>query len=323
MAVLIPEPGRRESISLLLAVGAHATAIVWASLCSAPPVAAPPAVMAFDEVDVLPEQSLPMELPEALPHVEHRPRGSVASASVPRSASTVVRTNVDTTAEVPPARPPASPDGLPERSDAPRFDRRGVDLGLDGSISLRGAFAEEPGEQQQRASPESLLRDGLAQADGELGVGRASPMLRVARRLAFAAAPAEGTAILEIVTDKNGVVQSVQVAGRVVDRERWQHVANALLQELAGQRLQPPAGANGEVTTIRIDRGAFAQPPSARSRTKRRAAVGQDPQHPRSGVDESTRASFETGQLAPTLGGRVGGGDAPATKVVLLGSRPL
>jgi len=205
---------------------------------------------------------------------------------------------------------------------------RTIDISLSSAANraaILGAL-DSPAVPEPAASKPSigLLTEGLAEMDAQKGISPSSPAIGVAYQSARSLAPATGTAVFELQSDPAGLVHTVRVLSASTDQESWKRVAERLQQLLASRRLRVPQGANGVVTRLRIDRGALAQPLAERGRTKRGAALGQAPLHPKQQTEESTRASLEPGQLSPTLGVTVAGGaTAPATRVVVVSERYL
>jgi hypothetical protein len=202
----------------------------------------------------------------------------------------------------------------------------GIDLGLNGGVR-RAALGEGWLAPIPRPTPPSDggLSAGLAALDAERGLSRSSPAHHAAYLAARLFAPLNGRGIFDIVTDERGSVLSVTLASAPTDEARWQRVGQELEQLLKDRRLRVPKGAKGLAARLGIETGELAKDIAERFRSKRGAALGQGPVHPREMRAESTRESLEPGKLSPTLGVTVAGGGSGGSsiRIVLLSERAL
>jgi hypothetical protein len=220
---------------------------------------------------------------------------------------------------------PGTPPEAPENSDGPA-PRPRVNLGLDGSIVGRIVLdARKAPTPRTHARPTSGLDLGgeLNALDAAKGHGRSSTTIAAARTAARVAPPF-GSATFDVRADASGRVVSVVLLSFGSDGAEWQRVRAALQRELQRRRVRVPSGAKGLSAVLRIERGELALENRDRGRTKRGVAIGQDSLGPKEVKDESTRASMESGGVAPALGvGPDTGSTTPTTRVVLVRERPL
>lgn len=205
---------------------------------------------------------------------------------------------------------------------APSASKTRVELGLDGSMVGRLVLEER---KKRTARPTTGLDLGreLDARDAAKGVGRSSAALSAAYR-ASDLAPPLGSATFDVRADATGRVTSVVLVEFGSDAADWRRVGEALKRELQKKRLRVPRGARGLSSVLRIERGEMALDNHDRGRTKRGAAVGQQSMGSKEVKDESTRAAFENGGVAPALGvGPSSVGTSPNTRVVLVRERPL
>jgi hypothetical protein len=167
------------------------------------------------------------------------------------------------------------------------------------------------------------LRQGLAALDAERGQSHSNAAHHAAHEAARRFAPPTGIGIFDVVADEHGIVLSVTLASAPADEAKWQQVGQELRRLLTDRRLRVAPGAKGLAARLRIETGELAKAISERLHSKRGAALGQGPVHPREMRAESTRDSLEPGHLSPTLGVTIGGGSTQSIRVVLVEERPL
>lgn len=193
-------------------------------------------------------------------------------------------------------------------------------------VALLAALGAEPRDTPQPSVKPSigLLREGLAESDTLTGASRSSAAVAAAYEVAQQHAPATGIAVFEVQTDSTGLVQHVRLLSAGSDDESWSRMGDGLKALLAQRNLRVPPGSKGLLTRLRVERGELAVSPSERHRTKRKAALGQAPLHPKEEWNESTRESLEPGHLSPSLGIVVSGASkAQPTRVVILSEQSL
>lgn len=263
------------------------------------------------ELDLTPEEP---ELPSS-----NRLDAAASTMTTPAAehafaAARALPTAPITSSASPETAPPEEPNVAPAPASAPLADadaagvplartpgeRKAVRLFLGPKdleeLSRKQATTEAPRETQSvgRIAEEAEARDGSK------GLSRSSATVSAGYRAAQLA-PEVGTAVLEVRTDARGAVTSVSVLGDHVT-DAWVLVADDLLSRLKDRLLRVPAGAQGLLTRLRIDRGYLAEDLSERGRVKRGVAMGQDHHEKDYGWDESTQASFGGHRKAPSLG---------------------
>lgn len=228
-------------------------------------------------------------------------------------ATRAVPTATVTSSASPETAPPEEPDvAAPESAPAsgvevagvplarPEGQRKPVRLFLGPKDLAELSRKVEPTEAAPGAQSVARITEEAEAMDGSKGLSRSSAAVSVGYRSAQLG-PEVGTAVLEVRTDARGVVTSVRVLGNHVT-DAWVLVADDLLNRLKERILRVPAGAQGLLTRLRIDRGYLAEDLSERGRVKRGVAMGQDHHEKDYGWDESTQASFGGHRPAPSLG---------------------
>lgn len=311
--------GLRPAVSLSAALAVHAL-VAWVAWRIPVP---PAAVQAIPEVAV----EFALLAPPLVPEPPPTPASGTPAVASLRASEIGRGTRTDSPAHGEPTPEIGevldAPDGSAPAIPAPPAPK--VELGLDGAVVNRFLLEGRKPEtrRQARARASLMLREELDALDAAKGVGRSSTALRAAER-ASSSAPLLGSATFDVRADASGRVISVALLTFGSDGEKWQRVRASMERELRTRRVRVPPGATGLSTVVRIERGEMALDPNDRGRKKRGAGIGGRSLGPKDSVDESTRASFENGALAPTLGA---GSDSlrksVETRVVLLHERAL
>ena len=300
-------------IPLAGAVALHALVLGLAALTKPAPSRAPALPPPEGELEIAIDVAPPDEAPTSA-------AGSVV-ASLGKPAA-FARGSFTSRSVAPPAEgEPRILEAKPEKDGPPLvlLPRREVDLGLGGGIAREILRERRAAPRKESAG---RLAEELEARIAARGQGRSAVAVGAAYNAARHAPPL-GTAVFDVRADQSGRVISVTLVSFGSDEPSWRRVESALKKQLERRRMRVPAGARGLSATLRIERGALADP--NRDRTKRGVALGQDSLGPKDVRDESTRASFEPGRLSPTTssGGVAGGASPTHTSVVLLGERVL
>jgi hypothetical protein len=98
-----------------------------------------------------------------------------------------------------------------------------------------------------------LVHDELRAGDQERGLGASGPLVSAAHEAASPSiAPDVGEALLDVVTDSEGKVVDVSVAGASGERSVWSDFAHEVARQMGSKRLKVPPGARGVHTRIRV-----------------------------------------------------------------------
>lgn len=224
------------------------------------------------------------------------PTATIASSASPETAPP----EEPDAAAAPEAAPVTEADGTKMPLARTPGERKAVRLFLGPKDLAELSRKQAPTETPPHTQSIGRITEEAETMDGSKGLSRSSAAVSAGYRSAQLA-PEVGTAVLEVRTDARGVVTSVSVLGDHVT-DAWVLVADDLLSRLKDRLLRVPAGAQGILTRLRIDRGYLAEDLSERGRVKRGVAMGQDHHEKDYGWDESTQASFGGHRPAPSLG---------------------
>ena len=199
----------------------------------------------------------------------------------------------------------------PPASQASRGPRLSLDaLGISGGThrSQLMDLYREPEAQPDVGG----LRRGLAARDAARGHGASGAAVSAAHGAALKRGPRSGTALFDVLVDREGRVQSVTIVQARPDFEAWGAVASELAARLEGRKLRVPPNSDGVRTRIEVaigddarDLQRRAEPePNSRRGGFREDAVGATRLPARTTHTESTREHIygDPGVLSPTLG---------------------
>jgi hypothetical protein len=289
------------------ALSAHAAVLAYVPDHRSSSVTAAGPLLELDLTSDVPEPVSPSRL--------NRAASTMTTPAAERAfvAARAVPTATVTSSASPETAPPEEPDvAAPGSAPAsgveaagvplarPAGQRKAVRLFLGPKDLAELSRKVEPTEAAPDAQSVGRITEEAEAMDGSKGLSRSSAAVSAGYRSAQLG-PEVGTALLEVRTDARGVVTSVSVLGDHVT-DVWVLVADDLLSRLKERILRVPAGAQGLLTRLRIDRGYLAEDLSERGRVKRGVAMGQDHHEKDYGWDESTQASFGGHRPAPSLG---------------------
>jgi hypothetical protein len=243
----------RFRLALMLAVCGHAG--VAMSLRLMPPATPLPSTDRDDAiaVSVEPAAASPVDPGTSIPPSAEKSR-ALASRPPPalgleaRSATTSVsHDGPEDDARREPAQaaePWSFPGARPMDLDVGSYWKR---VATEGSAATPGPDRSSSNERLSKA-----LRQGLADRDQEIGLGRSGPLLSAAHDAASTRiAPEVGGATLEIDSDPEGRIVTARVLA-ADDAAAWNGVARELVRAMSAKRVRVPPGARGIRSRLRI-----------------------------------------------------------------------
>ncbi|HEY8091169.1 MAG TPA: hypothetical protein VIF09_25070 [Polyangiaceae bacterium] len=247
----------RAPASLAVAIAAHALAIAWMVLRTPPGPVGPGAVAPPMEIEIAVEAPAPAPAPLELPSPTPEPQ-AIATRAAPRAtqpgpASTAARDDA-------PSAPVASAD--PGGSATWTFSPTTRPTTTDTEAAADGALARATvtgiaavlEEASKKAADRQRKPMVFTPRDMELGLVPGSQYVPIARdRVRSSVTPANGHALLEFWTDSRGIVARVRVLDASSDRQAWDDVASALVEDARGSfPLKIPSNSDGLIVTIDV-----------------------------------------------------------------------
>jgi len=260
---------RRLAKTLVLAMAAHASMVVFTRTGNRPPVAIeePPSIVEVVE-EPEPQGSTPTASPEAPKAEVQKSLGIVASNSKPLPARTheVVTalsgtTSIESTASsLPPTSPGApSDDGSKVASSGTGAKKSFpglIDLGSPGKHTfILPTKSDAPTKEEAvAANLDKTVKAALDAHDHEVGSGSGGPVASAAHSAALGPkAPETGRATYEVQTDGGGAIVAVRLVDSNGDQPGWESVGSALRAALGGQKLKVPSGAKGVLVKVLVE----------------------------------------------------------------------
>ncbi len=253
-----PQPAARASPS----------APVWIDLDqSVPPVDAvsplPPRTGTSEDPSPS-SQRLAAVLPSGVRRVDSSARAGIDAQGAVLNDGTSAPDGIGAPAADSSVQPSDSAPGAGAANGVPSRRRRAIDIGLGRGLNWAVIGPAPSANVPRPLSATGGLQEALDQHDRALGLGFGGPAASAVRSaVSNISAPRAGLALIELVFDGTGKVQSARVLSANDDQAGWARVAADARAALAAARIRVPSQSSGLAVTLQVE--ARMQLPSGAS----------------------------------------------------------